>query len=361
MAACDGRHIGWERDIRRAVEVLRGDNAQDLACGLPLPLRYAQGRSRPQDGSTCQERGKPVKSRILVTQTVGAVGPSRNLRCIRGFELINVRLPLALTAILLLCCAAAAQEQDAVSLEAGYGRMYNLQFDEAHRIFRSWEQAHPADPLGPVSDAAAYLFSEFDRLHVLESELFTDDAKFESRSKLAPDPQARQAFEQSLNAGQQIADRILAGDRNNPDALFAEVMIQGLRGDYAALIEKRDLAGLSYMKSGRALAERLLAGHPTYYDAYLAVGVENYLLSLKPAPMRWFLRITGAQTDREAGLQKLRITAEQGHYLLPYARLLLAVAAIRDHRPEQARQILEGLSREFPHNKLYAKELAKLQ
>ncbi len=274
-----------------------------------------------------------------------------------------MRFPaVILPALLLLSwCAALAQESDPVSLEAGYRDMYNLQFEEAHRTFQGWEQAHPEDPLGPVSDAAAYLFSEFDRLHILESELFTDDNKFESRSKLAPDPKARQVFEQSLNAGQQKADKILARDGNNPDALFAGVMIQGLRGDYAALIEKRDMAGLNYMKSGRAMAERLLARNPTYYDAYLAIGIENYLLSLKPAPMRWFLRITGAQTDREAGLQKLRITAEKGHYLLPYARLLLAVAAIRDHQPEQARPILEDLSRQFPHNKLYAKELAKLQ
>ena len=157
------------------------------------------------------------------------------------------------------------------------------------------------------------------------------------------------------------ADKILAGDANNADALFAQVMILGLRGDYAALVEKRDMTGLSYMKSGRALAERLLAQNPTYYDAYLAVGVENYLLSLRSAPMRWLLRITGAQTDREAGLQKLRITAEKGHYLLPYARLLLAVAALRDHQRDQARQLLEDLSRQFPANRLYAQELAKLQ
>jgi hypothetical protein len=105
----------------------------------------------------------------------------------------------------------------------------------------------------------------------------------------------------------------------------------------------------------------LLAANPTYYDAYLAVGVENYLLSLKPAPMRWFLRATGAQTDRAAGIEKLRITAEKGHYLLPYARLLLAVAALRDGNREGARSLLDSLAHDFPHNHLYASELAKLQ
>lgn len=268
---------------------------------------------------------------------------------------------LAVLVLLLSCGAVRAQLGPEVSVEAGYRDMYNLQFQDAHRVFQAWEQAHPDDPIGPVSDAAAYLFSEFDRLHVLESELFTNDAKFESRSKLAPDPKAKLAFDASLARAQQIADKVLAKDGKNADAMFTQVMIQGLRGDYAALVEKRDLAGLDYMKSGRALAEKLLAQDPTYYDAYLAVGVENYLLSLKSAPMRWLLRLTGAQTDREAGLQKLRITAEKGHYLLPYARLLLAVAAIRDHKPEQARRILEDLARQFPSNHLYERELAKLQ
>jgi predicted Zn-dependent protease len=90
------------------------------------------------------------------------------------------------------------------------------------------------------------------------------------------------------------------------------------------------------------------------------VGVENYLLSLKPAPVRWFLHLTGAQTDKETGLRKLRITAALGHYLQPYARMLLAVAALRDHQPDEARKLLEGLSRDFPQNRLYASELAKL-
>ncbi len=251
--------------------------------------------------------------------------------------------------------------QSPASLDAGYRHMYNLQFDAAHQVFQEWERQNPEGPLGPVSNAAAYLFAEFDRLHVLESELFTDNNKFESRSKLVPDPGTKKSFDAELDRSDALASRILSKDPSNADALFAKAMGQGLRGDYAAMIEKRDLAGLSYMKSGRVVAEQLLAAHPHYYDAYLAVGVENYLLSQQFAPMRWMLRVAGAQTDKQIGLNNLRLTAEHGHYLLPYARLLLAVAALRDNDKNQARQLLSGLSQEFPQNHLYAKELAKLQ
>jgi hypothetical protein len=264
-------------------------------------------------------------------------------------------------ASLLALLAAGATAQPPATLDAGYRDLYNLQFDAAHQVFQEWQKTNPEDPLGPVSNAAAYLFAEFDRLHVLESELFTDNNKFEARSKLVPDANAKRSLDVELGKSDALADRILGRDSSNGDALFAKVLGQGLRGDYAAMIEKRDLAGLGYMKNGRALAQQLLAAHPDYYDAYLAVGVENYLLSQQFAPMRWALRLTGAQTDKQAGLKNLRLTAEHGHYLLPYARLLLAVAALRDNDKNQARELLSGLSQEFPQNHLYRKELAKLQ
>lgn len=246
-------------------------------------------------------------------------------------------------------------------VDQGYRAMYNLQFARAHEVFRQWEQMHPDDPIAPASDAAAYLFSEFDRLHVLEVELFVDDAKYESRGEVKPDAAARQGFEADLARSNELANRMLSRDPGNAGALFALALADGLRGDYLSLIERRDLAALGYVKSGRVLAEKLLATHPDYYDGYLALGVENYLLSLKPAPVRWLLRLTGAQTDKQVGIEKLRITAEKGRYLLPYARLLLAVAALRDGDRARGVQLLQWLAQQFPQNHLYSRELAKLE
>lgn len=278
----------------------------------------------------------------------------------------RVHIPVLVTLAVLGCLLTTQRAQAAglsspSLLDAGYRDMYNLQFDEAHRAFANWQQQHPQDPMGPASDAAAYLFSEFNRLHVLEFELFTDDHRLANQPKVPPDPKVRQGFEAQLAKTQQLADAALHRNPHDPDALFAKALCLGLRGDYTALIEKRYLGGLRYMKQGRVIAEHLLAENPNYYDAYLAVGIENYLLSLKPAPVRWLLRLDGAETDKAAGLQKLQIVAQKGHFLLPYARLLLAVAALRDHNHDQARALLQGLAQEFPRNHLYTQELAQLE
>jgi len=259
---------------------------------------------------------------------------------------------------------ALAQTTDAPSpptLDAGYHQMYNLQFEDAHKTFRAYQDRNPGDPLGPTSDAAVYLFSEFDRLGILESELFTNDEKFQKRQKLTPEPAAKQGFDTAINRSELLSDRILMSSQQNSDALFAKVLNRGLRSDYLALIEKRQLASLSYMKGAGVLAEKLLAVDPSRYDAYLAVGVENYILGLKAAPMRVMLRAYGAKTDKDQGISNLQLTAEKGRYLLPFARLLLAVAALRNKDTERAKELLQGLTKEFPNNKLYAKELSRLQ
>lgn len=246
-------------------------------------------------------------------------------------------------------------------LDRGYRQMYNLEFADAHKTFQTYEQEHPNDPLGATSDGAAYVFDEFNRLGVLQTELFVDDDKFKGRKKPAPDPAIRANFDRAIGKSQQLSDAVLDRSPDDRNALFATVLNLGLQSDYLAMIEKRDLVALAYTKRAGLTAQKLLSIDPTCYDAYLAIGVENYILGLNPAPVRWLLRMYGAETDKDSGVKKLQLTAEKGHYLLPFARLMLAVAALRDRNRSRARDLLQNLAQEFPNNELYRRELSRLQ
>jgi len=276
------------------------------------------------------------------------------------FALLAVPL---LPALPVMAADMGSPTASATPLEQSYRAMYNLDFASAHQILHRYQTAQPADPMGPISDAAAYLFAEFDRLHILESEFFAENEdSFHQREKtLVPDPAAARDFEAALERGDRAAKEALRRNPEDETALLATLLRFGLHTDYIGFIQKRNMAALSEMKQGRVFAETILAKHPQLYDAYLAIGVENYMLSLAPMPIRWLLRLSGAQTDRETGIDRLRITAEKGHYLLPYARLLLAVVAIREKDVANARQTLSALASEFPNNRLYRSELAKLK
>jgi hypothetical protein len=197
-------------------------------------------------------------------------------------------------------------------------------------------------------------------LGALQSEFFVDDTQYQNRSRLHPDPRVKVLFNSEIERADRLADEALQVSATDANALFAKSLTFGLRANFAALINKEDLAALKYTKLGRPFADRLIAADPKDYDAYLGAGVENYLLSLRPAPLRLLLRITGSHVDREKGLEELRKTAEHGHYLEPFARLLLAVAALRDNNPAGARELLSELHNRFPDNQLYLEELNRL-
>jgi hypothetical protein len=272
-------------------------------------------------------------------------------------------------AILWVCCAlwGAAEAVDipraaAVSpLERGFSGLYNLDFAGAQKDFVDWETQHPDDPVGPVSEAAGFLFSEFNRLGVLESQFYEDDKAFARRPRLTPDPAVREHFTAAITRAENLAHSRLAKDAQDRDALFALTLSSGLQADYAALIEKRNLASLRFTKEASSSAQQLLAVCRDCYDALLATGFSKYLVGSMAAPLRWILRLGGLPADKQGGIADLETTAEQGHYLAPFARILLAIAYVRERDGTRALQLLTALRQEFPGNTLFPREIARLQ
>jgi hypothetical protein len=269
-----------------------------------------------------------------------------------------------LFALLAIACAIPLHAQSSplsgTPLNDGYHDMYNLAFPAAHQRFQQWILSHPEDPMGPAADAAAWLFGEFDRLHIIDVELFADQNRFDSRQRLTPDPNVRKNFDDRTAQAVRLADAAIQRNPKDAMAFYAKTLVAGMRSDYALMIDKRDIGALNLSKEASAYSRQALALNPTLYDAYLATGVENYMLSLKSAPIRWILGITGAGTNRQEGIRLLRVTAAKGLYLAPFARMMLAVAALRDNNPQEARSILTALAHEYPQNSLYERQLARI-
>lgn len=265
-------------------------------------------------------------------------------------------------AIALLCaCSVLAHAGNAPpQIEVGFTALYNLEFDRAQRQFAAYQRAYSDDPIGPAAEAAGLLFSEFQRLGVLESQFYTSDKEFGRRARLAPDSAVRQQFDAALARADNLARSRVAKDPADHDGLFALTLTSGLRADYAALIEKRNAASLRYTRESTVWSKQLLAAHPECYDAHLAGGISQYLIGSVAAPVRWLLRLGGISGDKRAGIAELQLAAERGELLAPFARILLAIAYVREKDTPKAIEQLSLLRSEFPANPLFAREIDRL-
>lgn len=246
------------------------------------------------------------------------------------------------------------------ALDRGFLLLYDLDFDGAQKQFTAHQQAHPEDPMGPVGEAAGYLFAEFHRLGILDSQfIINDDAIIEGK-KLKADPDARKRFDASLVKADKLAKERLKKDPRDRSALLASTLSNGLRCDYIVMIEKRNAAALGMVKLATRTSQKLIALHPDCYDAYVATGVSKYVIGSLILPLRWLLSIGGFVGDKARGESDLELTAKSGRYLAPYAQLMLAIIAVREKRTDRAREWLLGLQQNFPRNPLYARELERL-
>lgn len=249
---------------------------------------------------------------------------------------------------------------DAPELDAGFRLLYELKPKEARAKFAAWQTSHPEDPLGSVFETASYLFEECYRQGVLTSEYFLNDKRFLGKIPIKPDQALHDAFFAADLRAQNLARLRLETDPDDVSALFAMTLSLGMQADYASLIEKHQLESLAMIREADKFAKRLLAVNPNAADAYLTLGAANYIIGSLPAFKRFFLKFKGISGDKVGGIQQLEIAAAHGRYLRPFAKILLAMVALREKKAQLARIQLAELVAEFPENPLFFRELAKL-
>jgi hypothetical protein len=248
----------------------------------------------------------------------------------------------------------------APGLDAGFHLLYELKPADARSQFVEWQDIHPGDPLGSASEAASYLFEECYRQGVLTSEFFLDDKRLLGEVAVEPDPKGRAAFFASARRAHDLSKLRLTTNADDANALFALTLALGVQADYAALIEKHQLDGLRLIRNAGDYAKQLLQVAPDAADAYLVLGAANYVIGSQALHKRLSLRFAGIRGDKREGIQQLEIVAARGRYLRPFAKILLALAALREKQTTLARAQLTELVAEFPHNSLFVGELAKL-
>ncbi len=244
-------------------------------------------------------------------------------------------------------------------LSAGFDLLYEQRFAEAREVFTSWESRNPDKPFGEVAIAASYLFEELDRQGVLTSDFFLDEKKFLHGIDGNPDSQRMGHFQEALAQARQLAQDRLHGNPQDDEGLFVQTLAAGMESDALSILEKKHLEALKRMKEANKYAKQLLAQRPDAADAYIAPGIANYMVGSLNSGSRFALWFGGIHGDKRLGMAQVAKTAEQGRYLQPFAKIVLALAARRENQIRLAQRLLRELKDQYPDSVLFASEYAK--
>lgn len=249
----------------------------------------------------------------------------------------------------------------AAMLDAGFRNLYELNFNEARAEFLAYQKAHPDDPLGKAAEAASYLFEEFNEKGILTSAFFLNDDRFLGGIEGNPNDNKNAAFLTANHQAHDIAKKAVKANPRDAHGLLVLTMTDGMESNYAAFIEKKQMTALSSMRQAESEANSLLGVDPTSKDAYVALGMSNYVIGSLPSYKKMFLWFGGVHGDRNRGIQQMSEAAEEGHYFKPFAKVMLALAYEREKQPELAKPLLAELATLYPKNSVFVHELALLE
>jgi hypothetical protein len=244
-------------------------------------------------------------------------------------------------------------------LTAGFDLLYEQKFAEARDVFASWESRNPDQPFAEVAIAASYLFEELSRQGVLTSDFFLNEKQFLRGIDGKPDPERMTRFREALDQARRLARERQKTAPKDREALFALTLAAGMESNEESILQKRHLPALRRTKEANEYAKRVLAQNPEATDAYVALGMANYIIGSLGSASRFTLWFGGIHGDKKLGMQQLANTAENGLYLKPFAKIVLALAARREKQNLLAQQLLRELNERYPHNALFASEYAK--
>jgi hypothetical protein len=242
----------------------------------------------------------------------------------------------------------------------GFTDIFNLDYDKAQQVFVTLEKEYPQHPAPPLYLASIIWLKEMLRRQDLSLNRFIAASYFSKKTNEVMPPRERAAFLEDLQKSKALSDAILQKNPRDKDARYFVAMYYGLRASFAITIDHSLHDAFSNGNKAYSYSEQLIQEDPDYYDAYLTVGIYEYIVGSIPWYLKWLTFIIGAHGNKQEGLAHIGLAAEKGQYIKNEAKLVLMVLDVRDHQYAEALEIARYLHDRFPRSYLLALNVAQI-
>jgi tetratricopeptide (TPR) repeat protein len=271
----------------------------------------------------------------------------------------HIVLALLMTnCILFNAHAEGNRQQDGVSPAIEHLR--NLEYDAAKEQLRRCVDMQPSDLRAWNYLAIATLYQEMFERGVLESSVYGEGGEIFKPSKVPVNSGFQGGLFAILDRAQQLAEERIKADPRDKDAMYWGGVAHGTRATYHFALRKEYLPALHEATAAYNYHSSLLKLDSEYVDAYLVVGVNNYVVGSLPWYFKVFASLTGRHGDREEGLRQVKRVIERGNYAREDAKLMLAILYQREKMYGLALTLYQEMMHSYPRNYLLQFEVSTL-
>ena len=221
----------------------------------------------------------------------------------------------------------------------GLDETYKFNFKRSERIFDKIIKQYPDNPAGFHFKSIPYLWRFLDSKNDSEKVVF--DALSDS-----------------------VTEKSLVFLETNPDDPFINFIL-GSAYFYRAMAAVRRESYLDVVwttKKSFSYLDKSLAVDSSFYDAYLGLGLYNFMVAQTPPALKWAMDITGISGDADTGMKYLKLAGQNGVFAKVAAEFYLSQILSEFYQDyNQANSILTRLNKKYSKNLLFNYSLALLK
>ena len=237
---------------------------------------------------------------------------------------------------------------------------YNIDYDTARAKNEEIRKRLPYHPAGDLYLATVIWLEQLYLNHRLQTSIYRNHSSFYAGSDKAKeetegdavDPAADRRFRDLMAQAKTKALALVARNKNDPDALYFLGAVYGVMGGYEASTTRKFFAAVRNGSRSVDAHQKVLKLKPDYYDAYLSVGMYDYIVGSLPFPYKAIAAIAGHHGNKERGIERLQTVIEKGAVSADGARVLLLAIYQNEKRYQEALNILDYFAAKYPRNYL---------
>ena len=239
----------------------------------------------------------------------------------------------------------------------GFDALYSIDYATAQAKFEAMTKVAPGDPAGYFYIATNQWMSILNSMRRLQIGLYNSDS-FYADTQDKVNPQLDKEFRAEVQKAMEVAQAKIDKNPNDAEAIYYLGASYGTLAGYEASVARKFISALHNGSKGVDLHRKVIKMDPSYADAYLSIGLYDYIVGTLPLPVKVLAAMGGVHGSRKRGLNELQTAVAKGKYASDDARTMLVALYEREGDYQKALELLDDLSARFPQNYLYSLERA---
>jgi tetratricopeptide (TPR) repeat protein len=256
--------------------------------------------------------------------------------------------------------SADLTEFDRVRQE-GNDALYNMDYATARERYTQMTRLAPDHPAGYVYLANNLWLELLNQSRRLTTSTYTGGSFYEQdKDEDKVDPKRDREFSDLIKQAIATTQARLRSNPKDAEALYYQASAYGLRAGYDTTVKRSFVRAMGDANDSIAIQKKVLKADPEYVDAYMSIGLYEYVIDSLPFGWRLLARVAGLKGSKSKGIEHLELVTEKGKYAADDARVLLIGIYTKEGKPERALDLISQLAAKYPRNYLFGIERATM-